>query len=227
MNYPLIKELVDLAQAFELDNQDNRYRTDIKGFKTWLTDERGKAASKTVEPAWEGKEKGRSPESAISTMIVHLNRYAKTYSRSAIYNSSFSTQDDFIYLINLQAFGPMTKAELIKRNIHDKPSGMQIINRLIKQKWISQTDSTTDKRSKVVSLTPKGEAALMQQMDHIRTATKIVSGDLSHSEKMELIHLLTKLCTFHQQIYTQRIDSAELLQKVQTTYPIFKNMDRA
>jgi hypothetical protein len=57
----------------------------------------------------------RTPESAISTLLVHLNRYAKTYSKSAIMDSEFSTQEDFIYLINLKAFGEMTKMALIKK----------------------------------------------------------------------------------------------------------------
>jgi hypothetical protein len=33
-----------------------------------------------------------------------MNRYAKAYSKSAIHGSEFSTQEDFVYLINLKAF---------------------------------------------------------------------------------------------------------------------------
>src|SRR5690554_5295977 len=102
----------------------------VKSFQEGFTKE---------EPYWEGKEKGRSPESVINTLIVHMNRYAKSYSKSAIYDSEFSTQEDFIYLINLKAFGAMTKMELIKKNIQEKPVGMQIINRLIENGWVDQT----------------------------------------------------------------------------------------
>ena len=35
--------------------------------------------------------------------------------QAAIHDSALSTQDDFIYLINLKAFDAMTKMELIKR----------------------------------------------------------------------------------------------------------------
>ena len=108
------------------------------------------------EPDWEGKEKGRSPESVINTFIVHMNRYAKTYSKAAIVGSDFSTQEDFIYLINLKAFGEMTKMELIRKNIHDKPAGMQIINRLIRQGWVEQRYSLTDRRSKVINIAEQG-----------------------------------------------------------------------
>src|SRR5690606_39709334 len=66
------------------------------------------------------KDKGRSAESVINTLIVHMNRYAKSYSKSAIYGSDFSTQEEFIFLINLKAFGAMSKMELIKKNIRSE-----------------------------------------------------------------------------------------------------------
>lgn len=143
-----------------------------------------------------------------------MNRYAKSYSKSAIFGSEFSTQEDFIYLINLKAFGEMTKMELIKRNVHEKPAGMQVINRLIAQGWVNQTDSDTDKRSKVLKISNKGMQILERQMDKIRKATEIVTGDLTHNEKMDLIRLLNKLNDFHQQIYDKNIDPEYLLNDV-------------
>ena len=212
-NYPLIKDTIHLLEEFESVNQaENSYTNDIAGFKHWIVDNYNEEVV-TAEPDWEGKENGRSPESVINTLLVHMNRYAKTYSKSAIHNSAFSTQEDFIYLINLKAFGAMTKTELIKKNIQEKPVGMQIINRLIAHGWVSQQDSETDKRSKIIQITAKGLAALEQQMGKIRQATSIVTGDLTHSEKMKLIRLLKKLDHFHQPIFSQNIDAAELLER--------------
>ena len=209
MKYSLIKDLIRMAEDFETQ-QSGTYTNDIQGFKQWIFDEM-KNKEQTAEPYWEGKEKGRPPESAINTLIVHMNRYAKTYSKSAMHNSDFSTQDEFVYLINLRAFGPMTKMELIKKNIQEKPAGMQIINRLIQQGWIKQQDSETDKRSKILRITNKGLKALDNQMDNIRHATRIVTGNLTHPEKMELIRLLNKLDHFHHAIFVRNIDSSSLL----------------
>ena len=214
MNYPLLKDTIQLIEDFESATKgEPKYTQDITGFKQWIVNTYSTNLP-VPEPTWEGKEQGRSPESVINTLIVHMNRYAKTYSKAAIHNSEFSTQEEFIYLINLKAFGAMSKMELIKKNIQDKPVGMQIINRLIDQKWVKQEDSPTDKRSKIIQITKKGLQALEQQMDKIRQATQIVTGDLSYSEKMELIRLLDKLDHFHQPIFLQNIDSAELLERV-------------
>lgn len=217
MNYNLIKDLLDLVEDFEKENVKKKlYGNDIDGFKQWFIRSVEDKFPKE-EPNWEGKEKGRSPESVINTLIVHMNRYAKNYSKSAIYGSDFSTQEDFIYLINLKAFGSMTKMELIKKNIQDKPVGMQIINRLIENDWVTQTASKTDKRSKVIEINKNGLEALNKQMDKIRQATQIVTGDLDHEEKMELIRILSKLNDFHHPIYCENLDSSELLDMLKNT----------
>lgn len=212
MKYDLLKNVVNLLEEFETENVLGRkYPNDIEGFKKWIN-----ANDENInnEPYWEGKEKGRSAESVISTLIVHMNRYAKSYSKSAIFGSDFSTQEDFIYLINLKAFGEMTKMDLIKKNVHEKPAGMQIINRLIAQGWVNQTDSETDKRSKVLKISNKGIQVLEKQMDKIRKATEIVTGNLTRNEKMELIRLLNKLNDFHQPIYDKNIQPEYLLNEV-------------
>ena len=218
MNYKLIKDTHDLLERFETENNiKNDFETTVEGFKSWIV---ANNTNTIVEPNWEGKENGRSAESVINTLIVHMNRYAKSYSKSAIVGSDFSTQEDFIYLINLKAFGEMSKMDLIKKNVHEKPVGMQIINRLINQGWIEQRNSKTDKRSKVISISETGLQALGNQMDKIRQATSIVTGNLSQNEKMELIRLLNKLNDFHQQIYDKNIDTENLLEEA------FKNFNK-
>ncbi|QQT54490.1 MarR family transcriptional regulator [Sphingobacterium multivorum] len=211
MKYQLLKEIIVLVEEFEQENVDGIYSTDADGFKRWVV---AKETDVLVEPEWDGKENGRSPESVISTLIVHMNRFAKSYSKAAIWESDFSTQEEFIYLITLRSFGEMTKMELIRRNIHEKPAGMAIINRLIKQGWIGQQDSEQDRRSKVLYITENGLSALDRQMGKIRHATQIVSGDLTYNEKITLISLLDKLSKFHQLIYDSNIAPDKLLEQV-------------
>lgn len=217
MKYSLLMEVIELLEVFESEAAQQHITVDIEGFKNWMCKSMAHEMP-VLEPDWEGKENGRSPESVINTLVVHMNRYAKTYSRAAIHDSAFSTQEEFIYLINLKAFGAMTKMELIKRNIQDKPTGMQIIGRLLKQGWIIQKDSETDRRSKIIAITDEGLMALEQQMDKIRMATKMVTGDLDYTEKMELIRLLTKLDHFHQPVFAEHIDSSRLLDWMEQKY---------
>lgn len=212
LKYDLIRSAVDLVEEFEKSNSGNFYPNNIDGFKSWVSDTQ---ASATTEQniSWEGKENGRSAESVINTLLVKMNRFAKNYSKSAILGSEFSTQEDFIYLISLKAFGKMSKMELIKKNVHEKPVGMLIINRLMDKGWIMQEDSPTDKRSKIISINEKGLVELANQMGKIRMATNIVCGNLSDTEKMELIKLLSKLHDYHMKIYERNFDLEKLLEE--------------
>ncbi|MBB2148170.1 MarR family winged helix-turn-helix transcriptional regulator [Pedobacter gandavensis] len=223
MNYKLINQVIGLIEKFDTTEDSKSYTKDLIGFKRWIYDDQRETDHLYNELNWEGKENGRSPESEISTLIVHLNRYAKTYSKSAIYDSEFSTQEEFIYLINLKAFGSMTKTELIKRNLQEKPVGMQTINRLVGQGWIQQNDSIVDKRSKIISITAKGLTALEDIMKKIRQASQIVTGNLSTTEKMQLIKLLQKLDHFHQAIYEKSIAPAELVNIAFNEFLLQKN----
>ncbi len=210
MKYALIKNTIDLVEAFDSSNANQNYSNDIIGFKKWIAENYAENANVT-ETYWEGKENGRTADSAISTLLVHMNRFAKNYSKAAISGSEFSTQEDFIYLINLKAFGEMTKMELIKKNVHEKPVGILIINRLITKGWVIQEESKTDKRSKVIAITNQGLQVLESQMGKIRKATNMVTGNLTETEKTELIRLLSKLNDFHKPIYEMNLDPENLL----------------
>lgn len=219
MNYNLIKNIVDLVEDFGVYNINHLYTNDLDGFKKWIAANYSHPAHLEIEPYWQGKDNGRSADSIINTLIVHMNKFAKNYTKAAILNSEFSTQEDFIYLINLRAFGPMTKMELIRKNIQEKSVGILIINRLMTKGWIKQESSATDKRSKIIAITPLGSEVLDNQMQQIRKATSIVTGNLSDAEKMELISLLNKLNDFHMDIYEKNIRIEELLEKAAS----FKN----
>lgn len=224
MNYQLLKELLELVEEFDALGEQQLYEPNLSGFKQWLgTGENTAQAVAMPEPDWEGKSVGRSMDSVINTLVVHLGRYAKLYAKSAIYDSEFSTQEEFIYLINLKAFGAMSKMDLIRRNVQDKPVGMQIINRLIKQGWVEQELSAVDKRSKIIFVNAKGLAALEEKMNNIRQATALVTGRLNVEEKLQLIHLLQKLETFHQPIYAENLETSSLLDTVYEKYILNQN----
>ncbi len=212
MNVDFLKDIIDLCSEFENSAADD-YPHDLAGFKRWIVDNH-KTDENSSEPKWEGKDNGRTAESMIATSIVHMNRFGKNYFKAALLGSEFSTPDEVIYLITLKFNPSITKIDLIKKNVHEKPAGIQIINRLISKGWVKQSDSDVDKRSKVLNITPTGLETLDNLLVKVRQATEIVSGDLTRKEKMDMIRLLSKLHDFHLPIYTQNIEPAELLNTV-------------
>ena len=197
MYYDLITDLVTLVKIY--DKESGHDSQDVHLFGQWLNEYCQKQGHPiNVEPEWEGKSKGRSAESVINTSLVHLYRYAKLHAKAAIANTSFSTPDDFIYLISLVSYGSMTKTALIKLNVHEKSAGIQIINRLINSGLVEQSTTDSDKRNRMIHITVKGTQLLTESMQNIKKASMNVTEPLSYHEKMDLIRLLQKLENFHE-----------------------------
>ncbi|SHE50014.1 MarR family winged helix-turn-helix transcriptional regulator [Pedobacter caeni] len=197
MYYDLIIEVIDLIKIYE--QESDHHQQDPYLFGQWLNEYYQKKGRPALpEPEWDGKVNGRSADSVINTSLVHLYKYARLHAKAAIANTSFSTPDEFIYLISLVSFGSMTKTALIRLNIHEKSAGMQIVNRLISNGLVEQAALDSDKRNRMIHITSKGTQLLNESMQNIRIASMKVTEPLSHQEKMDLIRLLTKLENFHE-----------------------------
>jgi DNA-binding MarR family transcriptional regulator len=197
MYYDLLSEMIGLMEVYEKESGHNSQDGHL--FADWLSAYyRQNDHPSSIEPDWKGKLNGRSADSVINTSLVHLYRYAMINAKAAIVNTSFVTPDDFIFLICLVSSGSMTKSALIKLNVHVKSSGMQIVNRLINNGWAEQQDADTDKRNKMIHITPKGTQLLNESMQNIKQASRDVTEPLSYTEKIDLIRLLTKLENFHE-----------------------------
>lgn len=197
MFYDLISEVIELVKIYE--KESGRTSQDVQLFAQWMNEHYKKNGSPVIaEPEWEGKSNGRSADSVINTSLVHLYRYAKLNAKAAIANTSFSTPDEFIYLISLVSFGSMSKTALIKLNVHEKSAGMQIVNRLINNGLVEQAALDSDKRNRMIHITAKGSQILNESMQNIKKASSDVTEPLSYPEKMDLIRLLTKMESFHE-----------------------------
>jgi MarR family transcriptional regulator, lower aerobic nicotinate degradation pathway regulator len=137
-----------------------------------------------------------------SRMLIMMYRYAKSYARKAIPESSPIAFDDYGYLVILFYEGKQTKMQLIERNTQEKSTGMEIIKRLIKLGLVGQTENEEDRRSKFVFLTPIGISEMEAIQENMWSLTQIVNGNLTPEETQTLHMLLQKLDYFHQPIFT-------------------------
>jgi DNA-binding MarR family transcriptional regulator len=159
---------------------------------------------------YEEVENGNKIETEISILIVNMYRYARVYSKKALENTPLQTVDEFGYLATLLTYNCLKKTELIAKNIHEKPTGMEIIKRLLQNGLIDQFDDEQDKRSKLVRLNDKGKYLLYSIFDKMGKVSDIVTGDLERDEKIQLLYFLKKLDRFHHHIFTN--EKEEVLQ---------------
>ncbi len=137
----------------------------------------------------------------LGKLIIFLNRYARLLIRKGLADFPELINEDFTYLYTLMAAESMTKIQLIEKNVHEKPGGLEVIKRLLKHGLMAEKDDTHDKRSKRVFLTEKGRAAFFSSVVQMGKVSKLIGGQLTADEKKQLFTLLKKLEDFHNPIF--------------------------
>ena len=208
--YDLIKYFIDKIATYEQAQEDPN-NLSVEGFNDWMF----QAFLDKKENIKNFHKYGNERDINLSTLVGTLFRYVKNYSKKAFENATVQTIDEFTYLAMLMNYGAMTKSELTSRNVHEKTTGMEILRRLIKNDFVTQTDDLTDKRSQIVEITEGGKVEILKLFQEMAKVSAIVSGNLSEQEKMILTYLLEKLDLFHRHIYDhdKNDDLAVLVQK--------------
>lgn len=187
--YPFLQEL--LVKASEYESQHSG-APDVQSFARWLE------ANTENTPPFEQPNEG---ETMFAPLLVFSYRYARLYMKKAIDGSALSSADDWGFLMNLLDKDGQTKMELIESQIFEKTSGMEVINRLIRQGFIAQEQGTSDKRSKQLHITEQGSSVAFGVMQSMQQVADIVRGNLTDQELTQLENILEKLHHFHTPIY--------------------------
>lgn len=193
MKYELLQTLLPYLDAYErvYPKQQNPQH-----FAVWLA--RQSAAAEQVALRHGPKVNAQSESVEIGKLLVYLNRYAKNYAKKALDGSLLGGMDEFVYLAILLYEGAITKSELIYRNRHEKPTGMEIIRRLLTAGFVEQSDDPDDRRSKRLLITDAGKAVFGQVVERMDFVSELLTGSLNSAEKMLLLQILEKLEGFHQ-----------------------------
>lgn len=211
----ILKELIDYLSLYEQETNTLGSEVNIDDFIGFLNCHHTTENVKVSElrgnvPAEEFTERP-GPDTDISILIVLLFRYAKGYIKKAMKDSLINTADEFSFLITLMTHESLSKTELIVKQVMEKTSGTEIINRLLKLGLVEQYNDEVDKRSIRVKITPAGRMELVKVLPKMNTVSQIVTGNLNETEKAMLAYMLRKLEHYHNDIFLNKKD-AELVE---------------
>lgn len=206
----LLKELIDKLGNYE-QNASDKEALNIEGFVASLNPANDLDNLKNSIIGKTNPNILKSPhhienniERVIAQHLLLLNRYIKFYAKTAFAESNIRTLEEFSFLINVMQHERITKTELIRRNIIEKSSGIEIINRLIKSNMFIQVDNPEDQRSHLIQLTESGKFELYKIFNKMNTLGKIATGSLTDTEKEQLAMMLKKLDHFHYDNYNNK-----------------------
>lgn len=207
----ILIELIEYLSIYESENENsgrNLNMTDFLGFmNSQYTTENIKAVELRGEVNNNDFSDTHGSETDISILIVLMFRYAKGYIKKALKDSPIKTADEFSFLITLLTYESLSKSELIQKQVMEKTSGTEIINRLLKLGLISQFNDEADKRSVRVRITHIGRMELLKILPQMQTVSQIVTGNLTETEKTMLAYMLRKLEHYHNDIFLNKKDT--------------------
>lgn len=196
--YSNLKRLVDWAEKYDSQLSDGQ-QWDDKDFANWLSGEVN-ATNKEV-PVLAEKAK-----TSIMVHVLFMYKYALFYSRKIFKNSQIYSLDDFSFLASLLPDKRLKKADVIRKNIAEKSSGNEVLKRLLRQNLIKETNNPTDRRSKLLEITPEGFNEISAIRSQMYNMASLVDGDLSEQEKLVMVTMLSKLNDYHRPLFEANND---------------------
>jgi MarR family transcriptional regulator, lower aerobic nicotinate degradation pathway regulator len=126
-----------------------------------------------------------------------VSRYALMYTKKALAPLNFSSIDDMVYLVIVEELGNPRKSDVIHQALSEFPSGIDVIKRLVKMDLLEELPDETDRRSKRLRITTKGQEMLWRSFELVSKASDAAFSTLNSAEKMMLGGLLQRLDQFH------------------------------
>lgn len=199
MNYTLIQQLIGEYAEYE-QRIHHAGEANMAEFARWLAMKHSTAVPERAA-ATNPDASGEDVQVTIGRIIFYLTRYAKAYAKKALEDSVINSIDEFVYLAGLLNFNEgISKSELIRYNRHEKPTGMEIIRRLLALGLATQKPSESDKRSTLLMITPLGMQTIFPLLQKMGVVSNTIVGNLTLDEQMHLTAILEKLEHFHQDL---------------------------
>ena len=99
----------------------------------------------------------------------------------------------FSVLAALERFGPMDQVSLGGATALDRTTVVVVVDKLDARGFVTRTQSSKDRRFKIVVITEEGRALLDRALPSVHMAQSRLLAPLSLQERAQLVHLLAKM----------------------------------
>ena len=128
--------------------------------------------------------------SMLTKLLVKIVRIHNVYLNLATKDVGIKQAEEFYFLSVIKNLKLPRKTEVIYHTVNELSNGLNILNSLIKQGYITEENDEDDKRSKRVSITTKGEKILLVCYEKIQMVSELMFLELSDDDILLCIQLL-------------------------------------
>lgn len=143
-------------------------------------------------------------DSVMATLIGKVSNLHTTYARMAIKEIP-DIELEWFYLLNVISIKKAAKkTDAISLSNMEQSTGIDILNRMKKKGLIVEKDDPADKRARLVSLTDKGKALLVQIGYYLYKVSYLLYHDIKEEDKKNLIRTLTTTIQKQEQLRVEK-----------------------
>ncbi len=134
------------------------------------------------------------PDISLATNLDRFVRkiHARLHARAKEFDKDKVGPGGAILLLTLEENGTLTLGELSQQLIRDKSQITREVASLVRKGMIEKTDSVTDSRVSLVSLTDKGRGLVARHHQELAEVLRELLGGLTPDEVSALSKLLAK-----------------------------------
>jgi len=181
MDYSLLKEIIGLVEEYQQGHSSKK----IEGFTIWLNNRLFSTKNRDKHSAHD--------ELLIAFKLMQLNKELKKQTKSVLSKSNISSIDEYSFLLHLDYQESFRKMEIVEIHNLEAPTGIEIIKRLLKNKFIDEFPDKEDKRAKRIKITRGGMKELRTIKPKIDMIFSKLTEPLSLNEKIQISGLMDKI----------------------------------
>lgn len=226
-NYAILRKLIGLWEEYEEQGGEE----DLQKFGEWMAAATGKKTvsvrRKTINPfnARHQEYFNRlDQKSRFLELVSRISRLQDFYYRKFLSSTPLNSRLEFLVLDSVKLLGPAKKTDLAHLHLVEFTTAMDMIKRLIGMGLIAESENPDDRRTKLLTITTKGEAELDKARHKIREEIAMMLSCVDENKWKKVMPALEEIHEFHQQIYLLHPDKndAELLNLVASLKYLYK-----
>jgi len=205
-NYTLLKQIIDFWGEFEQQEE----QVNLLDFSYWIISKLSDGAASGIPTSKtnsarivENIRKTTNPSNKTSFLesISRIARYHDFYIRKALLELNINSRLDFLFLQSVNNLEKAKKTDLINMHLLEYTTGMDTINRLVKNEILYESQDTSDKRVKLLALTEKGISVLKQAEKRIAEENEMFFAAINENKWKKALPVIEEIDSFHNSIY--------------------------
>jgi len=149
-----------------------------------------KRENKNMNKLFSGEQLPPDNKIILTKLINRISKLNLLYFNLIIPETGLEHIDEFQFLVTISNLKDPMKTEVINHNFAELSTGLLVIERLKKRKYITEHSNPDDKRSKRLRITGKGQEVLKGCFTKLRKTHEMMYYDLSEEDVKLCIQLL-------------------------------------